>query len=380
MMLDESRHFFGKDVVKKHLDVMAALKLNRFHWHLTDEPGWRIEIKKYPKLTTVGGKGNWSNSKAPVAFYTQDDIREIVEYARQRHIMVIPEIDMPGHANAATRAYPEVSGGGQGRWKGFTFNPAKDETYRFIEDVLGEVAALFPGPYIHIGADEVSYGNQSWKTDPQILKFIADNNLKDSVGLEHYFVRRVAGIIHKLGKTMVGWDEIVAAKVPADQAVVMWWRHDKPGILSDALAKGYSVVLTPRHPCYFDFVQHDSHRCGRRWSGFNNLERVYDFPASIQDRLAGHEKQVLGLQASVWTERIDTPHRLSFMLYPRLAAIAEDGWTQPAQKDTAEFVKRVRVAFLPWLQSLSLSYFNPFAPGNTPEPIGPNKADPLANG
>lgn len=379
LMLDESRHFFGKEVVKQLLDAMAHLKLNRFHWHLTDEPGWRIAITKYPKLAEIGGVGNWSDRNAPRRYYTQAEIREIIAYAQRRHIVIIPEIDMPGHATAATRSYPEISGGGKGRWQGFTFNPAKDETYRFLEDILREVTGLFPGPYLHIGGDEVSYGNQSWKTDPQIQQFIRDHDLKNEVGLERYFIRRMSDIVGKLGKTMVGWDEIIDAEVRTNRTAVMWWRHDKPAVLHDALAKDYPVVLCPRLPCYFDFVQDDSHKHGRRWKGFNDLERVYNFPESIQSELAAHESQVLGLQACVWTERIADSHRLGFMTFPRLAAIAEDGWTSPARKDWGGFRERVR-QFLRYCDLRGLSYFNPLDPAKTPEPSGPEKADVLSDG
>lgn len=220
-MLDESRHFFGKEKVKQLLDIMASLRLNVFHWHLTDEPGWRIEIKKYPLLTKVGSKGNYHDPSAPAAFYTQEDIKDIVAYAAARHIMIVPEFDMPGHATAACRAYPELSGGGEGRWKDFTFHPCKEETFRFISDVLDELITLFPSPYIHIGGDEVHFGNQEWFTDPQIQQFIKDKQLMNETGLEQYFVRRVADIIAAKGKTMIGWDEIVDAGVSPDKAVVM---------------------------------------------------------------------------------------------------------------------------------------------------------------
>lgn len=203
-MLDESRHFFGKEKVKQYLDLMALLHLNVFHWHLTDEPGWRIEIKKYPKLTEIGAVGNWHDAQATPQFYTQDDIREIVAYAAERQIMVVPEFDMPGHATAVCRAYPEVSGGGEGRWKHFTFHPCKEETYRFISDVLDEIVALFPAPYIHIGGDEVHYGNQNWFTDPEIQNFIKEKGLINETGLEHYFIRRAADLVAAKGKKMIG--------------------------------------------------------------------------------------------------------------------------------------------------------------------------------
>lgn len=380
MMLDESRHFFGKEEVKKHLDIMARLKMNRFHWHLTDEPGWRIEIKRYPLLTQIGGKGSWSDVKAPAAYYTQDDIKEIVEYAAQRYIMVIPEIDMPGHATAASRAYPEISGGGEGKWDGFTFHPTRESTYEFIDNVLTEVVDLFPAPYIHIGGDEVHYGNQSWYIDTEIQKFIKDNNLNDEVGLEHYFVRRACEIVNSKGKKMIGWDEITNTGVTPDKAIVMWWRHDKPELLTTALKNGFDVILTPRIPCYFDFVQDDSHKIGRRWAGeFGSLHTTYNFPENMHNLLAGYNKQILGMQANVWTERISSKLRLDFMMYPRLLAIAEDAWTNTSKKNYKSFEKRT-LNFLKYLDTYKIKYFNPFDTNSTPEPWEPDKEDILADG
>ena len=380
-MLDESRHFFGKAEVKKLLDEMALLKMNRLHWHLTDEPGWRIEIKKYPKLATEGGRGTWSNSKVPAQFYTQDDIREIVAYASARHIMIVPEIDMPGHATAAMRAYPAYSAGGSGKWNGFTFNPADEKTYAFLEDVLTEVAKLFPGPYIHVGGDEVHYGNQTWSTDPKIVAFTKEKGLKNAAELEQYFMRRIADIVQKkLGKTLVGWDEISGAGVDTKKTVPMWWHHEKPQILDQVIAAGFPVILAPRHPLYFDFVQHDSHKVGRRWNGFNDLGRVYDFPEPLQAQLAKAKPgQVLGVNACLWTERIADTKRLGFMIFPRIAATAESGWTQTEAKDKADFMERVKF-YLRHLDKVGMPYFNPFDPAKTPEPGGPDKPDVLSNG
>lgn len=379
-MLDESRHFQGKEIVKQYLDIMARLKLNRFHWHLTDEDGWRIEIKKYPKLTTIGAIGHWSDRKAEAKFYTQEEIKEIVEYARQRHIMVIPEIDMPGHATAATNAYPEISGGGEGRWAGFTYNPAKDVTYQFFNDVLDEVIALFPAPYIHIGADEVHFGNQSWFTDPQIQKFIRDNYLMNEVGLEHYFVRRICQMINDKGKIMIGWDEIINTGVTPQNAIVMWWRHDKPVLLTAALDKGFDVIMTPRIPCYFDFIQDDAQKIGRRWDGaYNELETVYAFPQSLDKLTEDKSKQILGMQANVWTERIMDKKRLDYMVFPRILAIAEDSWTKGDNKNYTNFLERVKV-FTPYLDKLNINYYNIFDPSKSPEPYGPDKQDVIAEG
>ena len=193
-------------------------------------------------------------------------------YAAERQIMVVPEFDMPGHATAVCRAYPEVSGGGEGRWKHFTFHPCKEETYRFISDVLDEIVALFPAPYIHIGGDEVHYGNQNWFTDPEIQNFIKEKGLINETGLEHYFIRRAADLVAAKGKKMIGWDEIVDAGISPSKALVMWWRHDRKYQLLKALEQGYQVVLTPRRPLYGDFVQDASHKVGRYWDGFNPLQ------------------------------------------------------------------------------------------------------------
>lgn len=380
LMLDAARHFIEKEAVKQYLDIMALLKMNRFHWHLTDEDGWRIEIKKYPLLTSVGAWGNWSDKTAAPKFYTQEDVKEIVEYARQRNIMVIPEIDMPGHAAAATKAYPEVSGGGEDRWEGFTFHPAREYTYEFLDNILSEVAELFPSPYIHIGGDEVHFGNQSWKTDSLMQNLIKEKNLGDEIGLEHYFVRRICDIINSKGKIMMGWDEIINTGVSPDKTIVMWWRHDKPELLTEALNKNFDVILTPRIPCYFDFVQDESHKIGRRWGqDFNRLETVYTFPESIETMFEKNENQILGLQANVWTERIKDKKRLDFMTFPRLLAVAEDGWSRASIKDFGNFENRVK-KFLKYLDTLGIYYFNPFDKESTPEPWGPQKQDVIAEG
>lgn len=381
LMLDESRHFFGKEEVKRLLDVMSLLKMNIFHWHLTDEPAWRIEILKWPRLTTVGATGSWSDRTRPAAFYTQADIREIVRYAADRHIIIVPEIDLPGHANAATRAYPEFGAPGEGRWNGFTFHPAREGTYRFLEDVLTEVAGLFPGPWIHIGGDEVHYGNQSWTNDPEIIAHTRDQGFRSALELEHAFVRRMATFVQqKLGKTVVGWDEITQAGLDPARSVAMWWHHEKPQVLATAIERRFGVVLTPRHPCYFDFVQHESHQSGRRWDGFNPLERVYAFPDPVKDALArALPDQVLGIEACVWSERIDTPERMAYMTYPRLAALAEAAWSPHGRKDFDSFQQRLP-RLLRELDRRKIRYFNVFDPASTPEPIGPSKPDVLADG
>ncbi len=373
-MLDESRHFFGKEKVKQYLDIMASLRMNVFHWHLTDEPGWRIEIKRYPKLTTIGAIGNYHDPDAPAAFYTQEDIKDIVAYAAERHIMVVPEFDMPGHATSVCRAYPEVSGGGEGRWRHFTFHPCKDETYEFISNVLDEIVSLFPSPYIHIGGDEVHYGNQSWFTDLEIQQFIKDKDLKNEQGLEHYFIRRVTSIVTSKGKKIIGWDEIADAGVSPSEAVVMWWRHDRRYQLVKALEQGFKVIMTPRRPLYGDFVQYGSHQIGRLWNGYNPIEDIYRFPEPIVHLTRDYEDQVIGLQMSMWTERIADGKRLDFMTFPRLSAVAESGWTPAKSKECSLFMQKLPL-FLEYLSDKNIYYFNPFNPDARLEPAEPKKKE-----
>ncbi len=380
-MLDEARQFFGKKTVMQYLDIMSRLKMNRFHWHLSDEQAFRLDIEKFPLLSTIGSIGSWSNRNSPAAYYTQSDIKEIVAYASRRHIMIIPEIDMPGHATAITRSYPYLSGGGQGRWAGFTLNPARESTYLFIDSLMTEIAALFPAPYIHIGADEVHFGNQSWHTDTEIQNFININKLTNEVTLEHYFVKRVNKIVQSKGKQTIGWDEIVNIDLKKDEAVVMWWRHDKPELLKQAIEIGFSVILTPRLPCYFDYVQDEEHQIGRRkfWDtpNINTLKTVYDFPDSPHQSsgiIAGNEKQVLGIQASLWSERIGDQKRLDFLSFPRLIAMAESGWTKKESKSYPDFMERLKL-FQPTLEKEGIYYFNVFDKLLTPEPWGPTKED-----
>ncbi|MDP6635061.1 MAG: beta-N-acetylhexosaminidase [Phycisphaerae bacterium] len=372
LMLDESRHFFGTGEVLKLLDRMAYYKLNRFHWHLTDAPGWRIEIKKYPKLTTVGAKGHHTDADAPARFYTQADIKKIVEYARVRGITVVPEIDMPGHAGAANRAYPEFSGGGSRRLPDFTFNPGKEATYAYLTDILTETAGLFPGRWLHYGGDEAHYGNAKWLTLPDVQARMKKSGYTTLLEIEHYFNRRMAGVISGLGKTTIGWDEVTESGIKPSQAIVMWWRHNKPEALDSALNKGFKVILCPRVPCYFDFVQHSSHKCGRRWKKkFGDLRGVHAFPEGLIDKYDKKaQAQIMGIQTCVWTEKIKEVKRLEFMTFPRLAALAEAAWTQKANKDYPDFQKRLKT-HLKQYDKWGIYYFNPFDPTAVKEPIGP---------
>lgn len=362
-MLDESRHFFGKAKVKEILDWMSFYKLNRLHWHLTDQHGWRLAIGKYPRLSVVGGIGNFSDPNASATYYSQEDIKEIIAYAAARFITVIPEIDMPGHATAANLAYPEFSGGGSPSYPEFTFNPGKNETYTYLTDILKEVDALFPSQMIHLGGDEVHFGNQNWAHDAGVKKLMADNGLADLKAVEQHFIRRMADSTATLGNQVLAWDEVAEGDLPVDNTIVFWWRHDKPEVLQGALAKGYRTVLCPRLPLYFDFVQDSTHSRGRKWKlkEYNSLKSVYDFSPSnyVGEK---HSKQLLGIQANLWTETIAGIPRLDYMLFPRITALAEAAWTSEDNKDFARFSESLK-GHLDLFKKAGLYFYDPFVAG-----------------
>ncbi|MFT3822283.1 MAG: beta-N-acetylhexosaminidase [Chitinophagaceae bacterium] len=366
-MLDESRHFFGTTIVKAILDQMALYKLNRFHWHLTDEPGWRLEIKKYPRLATIGGIGNQTDSTAPAAYYTQQQVREIIAYAAERHITVIPEIDMPGHATAANKAYPEFSGGGSAKHPEFTFHPGKEGTYQYLANILKETDQLFSSQMIHIGGDEVSFGNEKWQQDTAIQQLMKKEKLDGVLQVEHYFLRRMADTLARLHNKVLAWDEVTEAGLDPKNTIVFWWRHDKPAQFTNALQKGFPVVVCPRLPFYYDFVQDSSHKSGRKWEGkFNPVENIYNFSVSIPPADSTQLKQVLGIQANIWTETITTPQRLGYMLFPRLYALAETSWRSTQPKNYQQFAQRLPLHFS-ILKKDGFSYYDPNNPAATPE-------------
>ncbi len=371
LMLDESRHFFGVNTVKMILDWMALYKLNRFHWHLTDVPGWRIEIKSFPKLALVGGIGNHTNPLAPANYYTQDEIREIIRYAAERFIDVIPEIDMPGHATSANRAYPEYTGGGSKNYPDFTFNPGKEETYTYLSKILREVDVLFPSKMIHLGGDEVHFGNENWNRDAAVLALMKANRLRDLKSVEQYFVERMADSIVQLNAKVLGWDEIASTRIAPENAVIFWWRHDKPEALKTAIDNQYSVVLCPRIPLYFDFVQDSSHISGRKWKGaYSDLESVYHFSAENYPDIIrkNNRDQILGIQANLWTETIASEARLEFMLFPRIAALAEAAWTRPETRKYSQFLERLSTHKY-MFRDAGLYYYDPATPRLTPEVV-----------
>ena len=372
VMLDESRYFFGKEKVKQLLDWMAFYKLNRFHWHLTDQPGWRLDIKKYPKLALIGGIGNYFNPFAPAKYYSQEDIQDLVRYAAERHIQIIPEIDMPGHATAANMAYPEYSGGGTDKYPDFTFNPGKEATYQYLTNILKETDVLFPAQMIHIGGDEVAFGNKKWNTDPDVQNLMKAKNLKSLKDVEYYFIKRMADSIAKMSNKVLAWDEVAEAGLPAKNTVVFWWRHDRPEVLKTALDKGFSVVLTPRIPLYFDFVQDSTDVAGRRWKAgeYSPIEKVYQFSAEQIPEAGPHKKQIMGIQASLWTETVNTTQRLDYLLFPRISALAEVAWAANEKRDFNDFQLRLKT-HLEYFKAAGIYYYN--NKKSNPEPIPQKK-------
>lgn len=372
-MLDEARHFSGTERVKQLLDMMAYYKLNRFHWHLTDGQGWRIEIKKYPKLALVGGEGCHSDPDTPAVYYTQDEIRDIVEYASARHIEIVPEIDMPGHATAATKAYPEYNGGGTEQFPDFTFNVGKEETYAFLTDILREVSGLFPGTHIHIGGDEVFYGSEAWKKDPYVQAMMKREGLSTIKQAEGYFINRMVDSVKVLGKRVIGWDDMLDFDLDKEAVDMMWWRHDRPQTLRKCIDLEFKTVLCPRKPLYFDFIQHENHKWGRIWDGFCPLEDVYAFPETWFGEwgvTAEDFSDVLGIQANSWTELMHTEERVEFMTYPRICALAESAWTLPEIKDYDNFLMRLEKEYA-LFDELDIYCFDARDPDAHAEPAGP---------
>ena len=374
-MLDESRHFFGEEFVLKTLDLMAYYKLNKFHWHLTDAPGWRIEIKKYPELTTVGATGCYTDPQAPPRFYTQDQVRRIVAYAAERHIEVIPEFDMPGHASAACRAYPWLMGGmdPDDPDAQFTFNVGSEKVYEFISDVLDEIFSLFPSEYIHIGGDEVNFGSACWNDNPDIQALMKREGIEDLKQVEGWFLKKMAGVIAEKGHRLIAWDDVMDGGADVKEAAIMWWRHERPDHITQALDNGQKAILTPRRPLYLDFVQFPGHTQGR--SSYRGeyvcctLKDIHDFPevnvAEVEftpERLSN----VLGIQGNLWTETVSTEERADHMSWPRLCAIAESGWTIPENKDFASFETRMDSAFK-HLESRGVHFFDYRDPERYPE-------------
>jgi len=367
MHLDVSRHFFSKDFVKKYIDILAIHKMNTFHWHLTDDQGWRIEIKKYPLLTKIGGKRKESmvdknfnpykgDGKPVEGYYTQDEIKEIVAYAKDRHITVVPEIEMPGHALAALSAYPEFSCTKK------TFEPltiwgvsddvfcTNEASIRFLQDILDEVLLLFPSKYIHIGGDEVP--KTRWKACEVCQKNMKMNSLKDEHELQSYFIKRMDKYVTSKGRSIIGWDEILEGGL-AQNAAVMSWRGEDGGIAAAKLK--HFVVMSPGTHCYFDHYQGNKNTEPLAIGGFTPIEKVYSYQPTPSALSETEKKYILGAQGNVWTEYIATSDHVEYMALPRLTALAEVLWSGEKKPGFADFAKRLRTHFT-LLDKMKINY------------------------
>ncbi len=355
MHLDVSRHFFPKEFIKKYIDYLALYKMNIFHWHLTDDQGWRIEIKKYPKLTSVGGYrkgtlvGHYTvqppqyDSIRYGGFYTQADAREIVEYASKRHITVVPEIEMPGHASAAVTAYPELASTPGPfevikNWGVFpdVFCP-KEETFQFLQNVLTEVMAIFPSKYIHIGGDECP--KDRWKQSEFCQALMKKQGLKDEHELQSYFIQRIEKFVNAKGRQIIGWDEILEGGL-APNAAVMSWRGEKGGIAAAKLH--HPVVMSPTTTVYFDYYQSKKPGEPLAIGGYLPLDSVYHYEPLSKELSQDEQKYIIGAQANLWTEYIATPDKVEYMLLPRLCALAEVVWSPSVQKNYDNFIVRLK--------------------------------------
>lgn len=353
MHLDVCRHFFTVEEVKQYIDYLAMYKLNTFHWHLTDDQGWRIEIKKYPKLTQIGSKRKESMIGAyadntfdgkPYGpyFYTQDQIKDVVKYAQDRHITIVPEIEMPGHALAALSAYPELActkGPFEVATKWGVFDDVfcpKDETFTFLENVLSEVIQLFPSQYIHIGGDECP--KTRWKECAHCQELIKKNNLKDEHGLQSYFIQRIEKYVNSKGRKIIGWDEILEGGL-APNAAVMSWTGVNGGI--EAAKSNHFAVMTPGAYCYFDHYQGDPQSEPNAFGGFTPLDKVYSYNPIPSELTPEQAKYIMGVQANLWTEYIDNFKQVQYMIFPRLMALSEVGWGTSDPKNYKDFENRV---------------------------------------
>lgn len=353
-MLDVSRHFFGKKFVEKQIDAMAHFKLNRLHLHLTDAAGWRIEIKHYPRLTQLGAwrdyalwKDWWNkgrqykeegDSGVYGGYYTQNDIRELVTYAQKHYITIIPEIEMPAHSEEVLTAYPELSCTHE-LYKQADFCVGNEKTFEFLENVLTEVMELFPSEYIHIGGDEA--GKQSWDKCPLCQQRMKDNGLKNKDELQSYLIHRIEKFLNSKGRRLLGWDEILDGGLAPD-ATVMSWRGVDGGL--KAIESGHKAIMTPGEFCYFDAYQDAPYTQPEAIGGYLPLAKVYSYNPVPEHLTAEQTKLLYGVQANLWTEYIPTEAAVERMMYPRLFALAEVAWSNPAMKDYYVFRKRALVA------------------------------------
>ncbi len=352
--LDVARHFMPVEFIKEYIDNMAMHKLNTFHWHLTEDQGWRLEINKYPRLTEVGAwrketlMGHYNDQPHQFdgqrhgGYYTQDEVREIVQYAKDRYITIVPEIEMPGHAKAAIAAYPELGVTGEkvevGTFWGIfpdIFN-VEDATFKFLEDVLTEVMELFPGEYIHVGGDEAI--KDQWEASERIQQQIKELGLKDEHELQSYFITRIEKFLNANGRKLIGWDEILEGGL-APNAAVMSWRGTEGGIA--AAKSGHFVVMSPGTHVYFDHYQVDPGKEPLAIGGYTTLEKVYQFEPTPEELNPEEQQYILGAQANVWTEYMPTPEHVEYMVFPRVSALAEVVWSPKEKRNWNNFKERI---------------------------------------
>jgi len=368
--LDVARHFMPKEWILKHLDLMALHKLNVFHWHLTDDQGWRVAIRRHPKLTEIGAWRTDSQLGPPErdpakqrfagkphgGFYTQDDVREVVRYAADRSITVLPEIEMPGHARAALASYPELGSAGRQLEVATSWSVrdgvfgAHEEVFTFLEQVLDEVLELFPSPFIHIGGDEVQ--KQEWKESPVARARLAELGLRDEDELQSWFIKRIDAWLASRGRRLVGWDEILEGGL-APGATVMSWRGVEGGIA--AAKAGHDVVMAPQKPTYFDHYQSRGGSEPIAFGGHNSLEDVYAYEPIPKDLSADEVAHVLGAQAQLWTEFMPDERHVEYMAWPRLAAMAEVLWSPLEAREWPDFERRL-ATHLERLDALDVNY------------------------
>ncbi|MBD1392336.1 family 20 glycosylhydrolase [Mucilaginibacter glaciei] len=381
LMLDVCRHFYSVEFVKRYIDLMATYKLNNFHWHLTDDQGWRIEIKKYPRLTSVGSTraqsviGNYRDRQplqydgVPVSgYYTQDQIRDVIKYAADRYINIVPEIEMPGHALAALTAYPELSCDPTltyevaGQWGVFNniFCPS-EKTFGFLQDVLTEVIDLFPSKYIHIGGDEAP--KEVWKKSKFCQDLIKRLKLKDEHGLQSYFVQRMEKFVNSKGRSIIGWDEILEGGL-APNATVMSWRGEEGGI--QAAKESHDVIMTPSSQAlYFDHAQGKIDQEPVGIGGNAPIQKTYAYNPTPSALTPDQQKFIKGVQANLWTEYITTENKVEYMILPRLLALSEVAWTPIANKNYKDFAETRMPEHLAWLDQAGYNYRVPAAIGAT---------------
>ncbi|MFC0349536.1 beta-N-acetylhexosaminidase [Undibacterium danionis] len=367
MHLDVGRHMFSVEFIKKLLDQMAVYKLNTFHWHLTEDQGWRIEIKRYPKLTEIGGYRKQTTKDRNYqpyigdgepygGYYTQEQIKEVVAYARNKHIDVVPEIELPGHSLAALAAYPELActpgpfevGTNWGIFEDI-YCPS-EQTFTFLENVLTEVIALFPSPYLHIGGDEAP--KTRWKASPLAQEVMRREGLKNEEELQSYFIRRVEKFINSKGKRLIGWDEILEGGL-APNATVMSWRGEEGGIA--AAKEGHDVIMSPTSWCYFDAGQGPKEQELWQLGGEISMAKVYSYNPVPKILTAAEQSRIRGVQANVWTEYLRTSEKVEYMVFPRILAMAEVAWSAQEQRRFDDFEQRI-VTHYPRLSAQKIAY------------------------